>query len=175
LVSITTGFQALVDWVENDIEPHELIGSRAANVDKNPWYTDWTDPRTRPICPYPEVARYSGTGSIEDAANFMCVPPIDVRIKPETLNLKRKGVFTASIIVPPDYHMRDWNLQDITCEGASARFGFALGNVYYATFFTQDLQNVSPGRSVTFTVKGKFQRSGQDALVQASDRVRVIK
>jgi feruloyl esterase len=28
--------------------------------------------RTRPICPYPQVARYSGTGSIDDAANFSC-------------------------------------------------------------------------------------------------------
>jgi feruloyl esterase len=29
--------------------------------------------RTRPLCPYPQVARYSGQGSIDDAANFRCV------------------------------------------------------------------------------------------------------
>ena len=28
--------------------------------------------RTRPLCPYPQVARYTGTGSIDDAANFVC-------------------------------------------------------------------------------------------------------
>ena len=28
--------------------------------------------RTRPLCPYPQVARYKGTGSIDDAANFTC-------------------------------------------------------------------------------------------------------
>jgi hypothetical protein len=162
----TTGFNAMVDWVENGVEPGALLGSRNANVDAN-----YLAARTRPNCPYPEVARYSGTGSIDDAANFLCVPPIDVRIVPEALNLKRKGVFTAFITVPPDYDMKDWNLQDITCEGAPAKFGFAHGNVYYATFFTKDLQNVTPGKSVTFTVKGKFQKDGKDALVQASDTV----
>ncbi len=31
--------------------------------------------RTRPLCSYPQVARYSGQGSIDDAANFRCVAP----------------------------------------------------------------------------------------------------
>jgi hypothetical protein len=158
---------ALVNWVENGVESHELIGSRNS--------TPYQTARTRPLCPYPQVARYNGTGSIEDAANFICVPPIEVRIKPETLSLKSKGVFTAFITVPRDYRMRDWNLQDVTCEGASAKLGFAVGNVYTATFRTQDLQDVSPGKSVILTVKGKFQRDGKDALVQASDTVKVIK
>ena len=76
----------------------------------------------------------------------MCVPPIDVRIEPEALNLKRKGVFTAFITVPRDYNMRDWNLHDMTCEGASAKFGFAHGSVYYATFRTQDLHRCDAGK-----------------------------
>ena len=29
--------------------------------------------RTRPLCAYPKFAKYKGTGSIEDAANFSCV------------------------------------------------------------------------------------------------------
>jgi feruloyl esterase len=28
--------------------------------------------RTRPLCPYPETARYKGSGSTDDAANFVC-------------------------------------------------------------------------------------------------------
>ena len=28
--------------------------------------------RTRPLCPYPQVAQYSGTGSIDQAENFRC-------------------------------------------------------------------------------------------------------
>ena len=31
--------------------------------------------RTRPLCPYPQVARYSGQGSIDDASNFRCMAP----------------------------------------------------------------------------------------------------
>jgi len=29
--------------------------------------------RTRPLCPYPQVARCQGTGNVDDAANFACV------------------------------------------------------------------------------------------------------
>jgi feruloyl esterase len=31
--------------------------------------------RTRPLCPYAQVARCTGTGSIDDAATFRCVMP----------------------------------------------------------------------------------------------------
>jgi hypothetical protein len=160
----------MVDWVETGVEPGAIIGNRSANTAAN-----YPTARTRPNCPYPEVARYSGAGSIDDAVNFSCVPPIDVRILPETMNLRKKGVFTAFITIPRDYHMRDWNLYDITCEGAPAKHGFAVGNTYTATFRTQDLQNIKPGKSVTLTLKGKFRKDGKDALVQASDSVKVVK
>jgi len=29
--------------------------------------------RTRPLCPYPEIAKWRGSGSTDDAANFACV------------------------------------------------------------------------------------------------------
>ena len=31
--------------------------------------------RTRPLCPYPQVAKYKGSGSIDEAANFSCIAP----------------------------------------------------------------------------------------------------
>jgi len=37
--------------------------------------TDGKVDRTRPLCPYPQVAKYKGTGSIDDAANFACREP----------------------------------------------------------------------------------------------------
>jgi len=37
--------------------------------------TDGKVDRTRPLCPYPQVAKYNGTGSIDDAANFACKVP----------------------------------------------------------------------------------------------------
>ncbi|MCM5682772.1 tannase/feruloyl esterase family alpha/beta hydrolase [Schlegelella sp. S2-27] len=67
---------ALVDWVERGIEPHRVVASArgagnagGANPDVP---AGWAADRTRPLCPYPRVARYLGTGSIEDAENFEC-------------------------------------------------------------------------------------------------------
>lgn len=57
-------FDALVDWVEKGTPPSELIAKAGAS---SPWAG-----RTRPLCPYPKVARYRGSGSLEDAANFRC-------------------------------------------------------------------------------------------------------
>lgn len=54
-------FPALVDWVEHDTAPTRLIASQQSNGQVL---------RTRPVFPYPLRARYDGTGSIDDAANF---------------------------------------------------------------------------------------------------------
>ena len=57
---------AMIDWVEKGKAPESIVASRV--VDKQVV-------RTRPLCPYPQVARYSGQGSIDEAANFRCVAP----------------------------------------------------------------------------------------------------
>jgi feruloyl esterase len=57
---------ALIDWVEKGKAPDSLAASRVV---------DGQVVRTRPLCPYPQVARYSGSGSIDEAANFRCVTP----------------------------------------------------------------------------------------------------
>jgi len=57
---------AVIDWVEKGKAPGELIASKVVNGQTV---------RTRPLCPYPQVARYRGQGSIDDAANFSCVAP----------------------------------------------------------------------------------------------------
>ncbi len=55
---------ALVDWVEKGKAPDAI---RAARVVNN------QEVRSRPLCPYPQAARYTGQGSIDEAANFRCV------------------------------------------------------------------------------------------------------
>jgi feruloyl esterase len=57
---------ALEAWVEHGEAPASVLASHAlgGKVD-----------RTRPLCPYPEVAEYSGKGSSDEAANFSCVLP----------------------------------------------------------------------------------------------------
>ncbi len=54
----------LVDWVENDVAPERLLATKV-----NP---DGTAVRSRPLCPYPQVAIYDGTGDPDDAASFAC-------------------------------------------------------------------------------------------------------
>ena len=44
--------------------------------------------RTRPLCAYPAYARYTGSGSLEDGANFTCVtPPSGPRSRPTRAQL----------------------------------------------------------------------------------------
>ena len=57
---------AVIDWVEKGKAPDQIVASKV---------TDGQTVRTRPLCPYPQVARYKGQGSIDDAANFSCVQP----------------------------------------------------------------------------------------------------
>jgi pimeloyl-ACP methyl ester carboxylesterase len=67
-------FQALVDWVERGIEPDSVVASfNPANIDGLP--VGWTEDRTRPLCAYPAVPVYNGSGVIEDASSFSCVAP----------------------------------------------------------------------------------------------------
>ena len=69
----------LVAWVEQGVEPGALVaqargtGNRGgANADVP---ADWAAARTRPLCAYPQVARYAGRGDVESAASWKCVGP----------------------------------------------------------------------------------------------------
>lgn len=66
-------FNDLVAWVEEGEAPDRVIASARANNAEIP--ADWGDDRTRPLCPFPEVARYTGDGDINDAASFACEAP----------------------------------------------------------------------------------------------------
>ena len=57
---------ALERWVEQGTAPEHILASHS---------TDGKVDRTRPLCPFPQVARYKGAGSIDDAANFACQTP----------------------------------------------------------------------------------------------------
>lgn len=58
---------ALDAWVENGIAPEILIATKFVGDDPKQGVL-----RTRPLCPYPQVARYKGAGDINDAASFTC-------------------------------------------------------------------------------------------------------
>lgn len=54
---------ALEEWVERGIAPNQIIATHSTNGQPD---------RTRPLCPYPQIAVYKGAGAIDDAASFAC-------------------------------------------------------------------------------------------------------
>ena len=55
--------EALEHWVEDHQVPEKIVTAK---------YASGHVVRTRPLCPYPQVAVYKGAGSINDAASFSC-------------------------------------------------------------------------------------------------------
>ncbi len=66
---------ALVSWVESGTAPASVMasargaGTNAPNAEI-PNY--WLPTRTRPLCPWPQVATYAGSGDVDLASNFSC-------------------------------------------------------------------------------------------------------
>jgi feruloyl esterase len=56
-----------VTWVENGTDPETILATKFVND------TPPTVQMTRPLCVFPKVAKYSGRGSTNDAANFTCI------------------------------------------------------------------------------------------------------
>jgi hypothetical protein len=56
----------LVEWVEMGIAPAQLRASQ---------YRDGKIVRSRPLCPFPNIAKYKGAGSVDDADSFTCAEP----------------------------------------------------------------------------------------------------
>jgi feruloyl esterase len=54
---------ALEQWTEQHKAPARIVASTRDGS------------RSRPLCPYPQVAKFKGNGSIDDAGSFSCVAP----------------------------------------------------------------------------------------------------
>ena len=59
---------ALERWVEKGAAPERIVAAKR----KSDFDPASAIVRTRPLCAYPLVARYQGSGSTDDAANFVC-------------------------------------------------------------------------------------------------------
>ena len=57
---------ALDAWVTANKAPEKVVASH---------FTNGVEDRTRPLCPYPQEARHTGTGSTDRAESFSCVRP----------------------------------------------------------------------------------------------------
>jgi feruloyl esterase len=57
---------SLVNWVEGGVAPDSIIATREE---------EGVTTLSRPLCPYPQVAKYDGTGSADEASSFACINP----------------------------------------------------------------------------------------------------
>ena len=92
------------------------------------------------------MARYLGTGSINDAANFTCVEiiPATVQIVPEKLKLGKKGTIRVSMTSPKLSSVKRGEISNVVCEGALVKGTPAkLGHSITANFNTEDLINIT--------------------------------
>jgi hypothetical protein len=61
---------ALVDWVEKGVAPSAIVATKFVDDDPSKGVKF-----ARPLCPYPQVAKFKGDGDPNDAANFACASP----------------------------------------------------------------------------------------------------
>ena len=59
-------FTPLVEWVEKGVAPKELPATHSK---------EGKAVRSRPLCPYPQVAKYDGKGNPDEARSFVCSNP----------------------------------------------------------------------------------------------------
>jgi hypothetical protein len=127
----------------------------------------------------------TGPGGSDDEVEYITVTAApapaqvraEIRIEPETLNLKSSGVFTVFITLPDEYSVTEISADSLVCEGANAKSGKVISgmeNEYMAKFQRQDLENVIPGDAVTFTLSGTLNTDAGMVEFVGNEMIRVI-
>jgi len=65
---------AMVSWVENGKAPDQIIATKYESSGAMKFQ--------RPLCPYPEYAKYKGRGDVNKADSFICVSPAATKVNP---------------------------------------------------------------------------------------------
>ena len=186
----------LVQWVENGRAPNQIVATKYVN--DNPAQGVQM---TRPLCPYPQEARYSGAGNPSSASNFACVADehdepvselpardyldpliINARVEPPVINLRAKGDVTVYLTTPPGSDdLTQWVVSDLKLEGAALSHGGYSGDglTYIAHFDREDLAaftgGVPLGEPVDLMITGALEHNGNRSLFAASATVRILK
>jgi uncharacterized repeat protein (TIGR01451 family) len=129
------------------------------------------------------------TVRFNESGNIIPDSPVSANlvIKPNTLNLKSKGIFTVYISLPGTSWISqnektnkpriDYANSSLTCSGADmvrATVSKKDGGTLIAKFHRQDLENVTAGDGVRINCSGTFLVNGKTITVEGSDTIRVI-
>ena len=129
------------------------------------------------------TVRFNASGTITPDSRVSA----NLVIKPTTLNLKSKGVFTVHVSLTgaglnPAADERkkpriDYANSSLTCSGAELVRASASGKdgrTLIAKFYRQDLENVTPGEGIRINCSGTLAVNGMIIPVEGSDTIRVI-
>ena len=103
----------------------------------------------------------------------------EIIVKPETLNLGSRGVFTVFIKFGEDYPVEEIDLgaSSLVCNGAASqklRVTQKDGGMVMAKFRRLDLDEMEPGDEVTIACEGTISSGGETVGVTGEDTIRVI-
>ncbi len=79
-----------------------------------------------------------------------------VDIKPETINLRSNGKFTAIIDLPYDFDVTDIDLTTVECRGAKPVKGRVANGKLIVEFNVQDIEDIPSNNTVLLTITGKL-------------------
>jgi feruloyl esterase len=187
---------SLVKWTEQGIAPTRIIATKYLN--DNPAQGVQM---TRPLCAYPQEARYTGSGSATSASSFACAGDardepvaelpardylaplvIEAKIEPQTVNLRSSGEITVFLTTAPGSDdLTEWTVSNLKLEGATFTHGGYSGDgrTYIAHFDRKDLATftggVPLGEPVDLMITGALQHNGSQSLFAASAAVRILK
>jgi uncharacterized repeat protein (TIGR01451 family) len=111
----------------------------------------------------------------EAAVTILDQVTVNVVIKPETLNLKSRGVFTGFVSFPPCWNIMDIDWSSVRCDCIPAmKMMIGGNNRLIFKFDREELGDVETGDEVTFTITGKIRNNGYYITFTGSDTIRVI-
>ncbi|MCX8021346.1 MAG: tannase/feruloyl esterase family alpha/beta hydrolase [Syntrophorhabdaceae bacterium] len=116
-------FPNIVNWVEKGEEPGKVIATRTANANLG------LTAMTRPLCPYPQVARYKGTGDINDASNFTCTDPLYITTDSSGVTVTSFGIKEgADLTLPSSPHpaFTPFKAIEFTAEGVTGNMNASV-------------------------------------------------
>ena len=109
------------------------------------------------------------------AHDARCDVQTNVRISPEMIRLGHDGTIMAVVEFPVGYNLREWKIESIECQGASALPGSGVKDKsrVIARFRQIDMKNLVIGDAVPLTVTIAAQRRSVAEVFSGADAVKI--